>query len=154
MRPDFKDQAEAIIAQLPDQWDLIYWGWVYRCYLIFELCNGGPAVIAKTSHGWEQGYKPYMLASDLDSQPYRCYAAWNSFCYTVSPRGASKLIKLCRPIRDENGRLPLQNDLFAIYGIDAKMAAITTSLQAYVAIPPLAMQPYDPKNSDISPQKG
>ena len=146
---DFPCQAQSILASMPDDFDVMLWGWTFKCFMHCELIPGLRTVLIHTSQEPSPDERENFRKSDHYSQPCRCYAAWNSFAYTLSPAGARKLIDRCWPIRHENGKITARPENFPIYGVDAKLATILQDLSAWIAYPPLAFHPHDPSDTDM-----
>ena len=150
LHPTFAEQAHELLSLLPDQWDIMLWGYTHKCGLTLEAYRNGPPLRLWTANAEAKLYTDTFLAATFVSNPVRCYAAWNTFAYSVTPAGARKLLDTCWPIKAENGRIPGQQKLFPIYGLDAKMACLMNDLSTWIAWPPLAFHPHDPDDSNMN----
>jgi hypothetical protein len=65
--------------------------------------------------------------------------AFGTPCYTLAPKGAAKLLRLCLPLAPRRVAFPLLNREVDNTGIDIAMNAAYAELSAYVAFPPLAL---------------
>ena len=94
---------------------------------------------------------------------FKLLGAWGIVCYTISPRGAEKLLNLCLPIRQlplkpkysrpyrvkkQRWRYPVFND-----AIDCPMTAFYPEVEAYVSVPPLVLTPDDQEISTVQIRK-
>jgi GR25 family glycosyltransferase involved in LPS biosynthesis len=149
--PTFEWEADLILETLPDDWDIMFWGWTFATGLCLELAPDLRAVNIVTSDARPTDLIAAFKKSGAYPNPHRAWACYNSFAYSISAKGASRLLSLCSPIKDELGILRPSNTAVPIYGVDAKLACSLDQLEGYVAFPPLAIHLHDRTDTDMLP---
>jgi hypothetical protein len=76
--------------------------------------------------------------------------AFGTQAYSVSPSGAKKLISGCLPFRKRAIKFVQPGVSFWDEGIDGPMNAVYPEMNAYVCVPPLAVQD---RNLELSDRK-
>ncbi len=138
----FQTLAPQVIAQLPQDWDILSWGWNFDAPLVVELLPGiGSGVIQCNQDMLRQNLLRFQ-GLPLQPRPVRMLAFCGTLGYTVSPRGAAKLIGGCIPLRPLPGLIDLRTGK-GYYGIDLAMSALCQQVQAYACVPPLTVSPND-----------
>ena len=136
---NFEAQTQRLIAQLPPVWDIIYWGWNFDVPVVVDLLPGvGPVVMHCSQSSLRQGLQQFQ-ALDLSPRLMRLLRFCGALAYTVSARGAERLLRGCFPLMPD------------FYGIDLAMARLAPTMNAAVALPPLAVSPND--DSETQPER-
>ena len=148
-RGDFAAAAEALIAALPSDWDFVLWGWNFNSMLCVDLVAGvTPGILISDQDLLRANVDRFRAARDPASA-FRLLRAHGSPAYSVSPRGASKLLRLCLPIRSEDVPFPVVNQLARNDGIDMMMSLAYPQMRAFVSVPPLVASENWLENSTI-----
>jgi GR25 family glycosyltransferase involved in LPS biosynthesis len=140
--PDFPAHLESLCRTSSDQFDLVLWGWNLDSVLQADLAPDlpfastfDPAALRRSVEAWR--------AAPLDPLLLRLRRAFGSPGYTVTPRGARRLIEYCIPIRELSVRFAPFRKPFPNTGVDLAMNAAYDQLDAYVSFPPLLITPND-----------
>jgi GR25 family glycosyltransferase involved in LPS biosynthesis len=137
LHPAF-DACAAAAADLRPDFDLILWGWNFNSVLAGELFDGAPFAM-----GFDEAKMRHATAAFCNHRPaptlLRLHRAFGTLCYTLSPRGAAKLLALCLPLAPARVFFPLLNRESDNTGIDIPMNAAYPKIAAYAAFPPLAL---------------
>jgi len=137
LHPDFSRRAAAA-ADLQPGFDLILWGWNFNSILAGELFDGAPFAM-----GFDEGRMRQSIAAFRSTAPtptlVRLHRAFGTLCYTLSPKGAAKLLALCLPLAPARVFFPLLNRESENTGVDISMNAAYPEIAAYAAFPPLAL---------------
>jgi glycosyl transferase family 25 len=145
----FNEKARAVMKRLPPNWEIILWGWNFDSVLHVELGEGIPTSIMyfHAANG-----KPVTDFRTLTFEvlPLRLITAFGTVCYSLTPRGAQKLVAACFPLRNELLWVEGLRRKLCNFGIDVMMNKQYRDLQAYVAFPPLVWTDNDKTNSDIA----
>jgi glycosyl transferase family 25 len=145
----FETQAADLVSRLPQDWDLIYWGWNFDAPLIVELLPGVSHGVLHCSQEALRQQLARFQSLEIQPQALRMLSACGTLAYSVSARGASKLIGGCVPVRPIPGvRDPHTQGPF--YGIDLAMGMLFPSMNAYVCVPPLVVSPNDNSSTNQS----
>lgn len=147
----FAAKAPEVLARLPRDWDIIFWGWNFDSLLHVALLGGVKEAVMM--------FDPRPLGSrvadfqthDDSVQPLRLVNAFGLTAYTVSPAGAQRLLAACFPLANEPIPIPGLNRLLANISLDATMNRHYRALRAYACFPPLAWTENDKAASDVAP---
>jgi glycosyl transferase family 25 len=146
---NFERDALAILKELPDDTDIVYWGWNFDAKTAIELAPSIlPCITTLGRNALPQEIDVFQ-ATDLRPAICRLLRAMGIICYTVTPHGASRLRQLCLPVRDETWEFPECGLRIPNIGIDVGMANAIPTLRAYCSFPPLVMSLNDPAKSTI-----
>lgn len=151
VRDDFAAAATALLAGLP-AWDVVFWTWNLDWPLCFLPGEGqarawlqtDPYAIRGRFDDFKADARPALLA--------RLVSLAAAACYVVSPDGAARLLRLCLPIGRQPGDLYNDGSKAIAWingGIDVEISRHLPGLQAFVAIPPLAVAVNDLATSSI-----
>jgi GR25 family glycosyltransferase involved in LPS biosynthesis len=137
LHPDFSRCAAAAADIQPD-FDLILWGWNFNSVLAGDLFDGAPFAMA-----FDEARMGQSLAAFRSQRPtptlLHLHRAFGTLCYTLSPKGAAKLLALCLPLAPRRVFFPLLGRESDNTGIDIAMNAAYPQIAAYAAFPPLAL---------------
>ena len=135
----FEPLAEAVLASLPSDWDIVQWGWNFDSILAFDLLPGvSPCVGVFDQASLRANTAAYQWVP-LKPTTYRLQRSLGTLCQSVSPRGAAKLLQHCLPIRPMEAFYPVLNRVLPNTGIDSMMNELYPRINAYVCLPPLAI---------------
>lgn len=138
----FESEAQRVLSELPPDWDIVYWGWNFNAPLFLDLLPGVSAGALNCDQSSMAQRLTHFQALEVRSRPVRMLGACGTVAYTVSTRGAGKLIAGCVPLRPIPGvRDPHTQGPF--YGIDLAMSVLFPSMNAYACVPPLIVTPND-----------
>ncbi len=151
---EFLVVAPKLISTLPADWDLVMWGWNFDSILLYDLMPGISTCLAQfDQEQLRKSINQYQFAS---VEPYlvRLLRCFGTVCYSVSARGARRLLDFCFPLRPLFVSFPLISDAFPNNGIDIAMNAIYAELNAFAALPPLVVTANEHGTSTVLPQGG
>jgi GR25 family glycosyltransferase involved in LPS biosynthesis len=155
LRDNFVVAANVLLAGLA-RWDIVCWTWNLDWPLCFLPGDGLARAWLQTDPYAIRGRYDAFKADRSPVQPARLISLAATACYVVSPAGAASLLRLCLPI----GRVPadLYNDgslgiAWINGGIDVEMSRHFRALDAFVAMPPLAVAINDLTASSIRGQQ-
>ncbi|MBO6085913.1 MAG: glycosyltransferase family 25 protein, partial [Acetobacter sp.] len=96
---NFEEEHQRLLKTLPETWDIVLWGYCADSTLFYDLL---PGFSSCTAHFNQESlrknidlYSGRVVSGNL----FKLLGAWGIPCYTISPRGAGKLLNLCFPIR-------------------------------------------------------
>jgi GR25 family glycosyltransferase involved in LPS biosynthesis len=137
LHPDFS-RCAAAAAELRPDFDLILWGWNFNSVLGGELFDGAPFAMGFDEDRMRQSTIAFRAQSPTPTL-LRLHRAFGTLCYTISPKGAAKLLTLCLPLAPARVFFPLLNRESDNTGIDIPMNAAYPQIAAFAAFPPLAL---------------
>jgi GR25 family glycosyltransferase involved in LPS biosynthesis len=136
-RNDFHEQSKAVMAQLPQDWDLVMWGWNFDSILsLMSMAGVSPAIMVFNQDVLCENIANFQ-ASTTRSHPLGLDRCFGTVAYTISPAGARRFRQQCFPIRHFDLYFPVLDKELANSGIDIAMNAIYADTQSFAAFPPL-----------------
>lgn len=137
LNKDFEKKSRETILSLPKDWDLIVWGWNFDCPMQFVLLdNISPAFCSFKQSDIDENISHFQDLN-LKILPFRLQFCFGTPCYSVSPKGAKKLLASLLPLR--NFTLQLGDYMSPNKGIDIALVSQYNNLLSYVSVPPLAL---------------
>jgi len=137
LHPDFS-RCAAAAAELRPDFDLILWGWNFNSVLAGELFEGAPFAMGFDEERMRQSIMAFRAQRPAPTL-LRLNRAFGTLCYTLSPKGAAKLLALCLPLAPLQVFFPLLDRETDNTGVDIPMNAAYPQIAAYAAFPPLAL---------------
>jgi GR25 family glycosyltransferase involved in LPS biosynthesis len=137
----FQQKAEAILGQIGDQWDVIFWGYAFNpSYVWVEFgetrtkleCYGDRCYADETS-------LVRFRDQDVPVIPVRLMHVFGTLAYSVSPKGARAMLDYCLPLRNRLIEFPDAGVRTSDTSIDVALCGIYASLNAYICIPRLVI---------------
>jgi GR25 family glycosyltransferase involved in LPS biosynthesis len=138
-RNDFEYQSEKVIKMLPNDWDIILWGWNFNSILsLNEFSQVSPTVMLFSQKKMRNNIS--IFKSGLNATfPFRLDKCFGTPAYTISPNGAKKFKELCFPMVNFELFFPVLNKKISNSGIDIAMNKIYATTQSFVCFPPLVL---------------
>lgn len=149
LRQDFAAAYAHLQQQLPPTWDYIQLGYNFNSILDVAVA---PEISLKACFYphfcTEDRLKDYVQTT-LPPVALRLHGAFGTCAYAISPKGAEQLIQLCFPLKGITVKIPALNRIIKpAPSLDTIMNDYYRRLQAFCAVPPLAITPNDPTDSD------
>jgi glycosyl transferase, family 25 len=131
-------RAIELLAQM-DAWDIVLWGWNFDSILAAQLLPGLSKCVLIFDQNELRKNALDWRKSRVDARLYKLFRAFGLVCYSVSPRGAERLLHYTTPVRESPVFFPILNRVIANGNIDAMMNGAYPTLDAFVCFPPLAV---------------
>jgi GR25 family glycosyltransferase involved in LPS biosynthesis len=144
----FSEKAAKVMAKLPDDWDLIFWGWNFDSILHCEVIPGLKQGVMHFDPAPLFDKLDRFQEIDADPMPLRLFGAFGTLCYSVSPKGA-RLLDHCFPLKNELVPVPGLGRQLKNFSLDALMNKYYGVFKAFVSFPPLAWSENDKTTSDL-----
>jgi glycosyl transferase family 25 len=148
----FARRSAAVLDGLPEDWDIVLWGWNFDTVMVVDFLPGVSQAIVACDQEALRGRLSHFQQLDFDvaAQPLVC--AFGLMAYSVSPRGARKLLGNCLPLRPF--KLLIGGPSFTVENrsIDVVTNAYYPKLRAFVCFPPLVVSPNFRKSSLVQSQ--
>ena len=142
LRQDFAATVTHLLAQLPSPWEILLLGYNFDSILDVEIIPGVDLQGKFVSPWFTEGDRQAFLQTARQPTVLPLNNAFGSCAYAVSPQGAAKLINRCFPLTREPIGIPALNRiLYPAGSIDAVMNTHYRHLQAFCAVPPVAITP-------------
>jgi GR25 family glycosyltransferase involved in LPS biosynthesis len=146
---DFRNRAMELMSGLPNDTDIIYWGWNFDAHAAIEVIPGMPSCATTFGKNPQVGDIAAFQHARVSPSAYRLRRALGSVCYTITPIGARRLRQLCLPVKSEVWDFPEIKLRIANVGLDVGMANALPSIKAFCSFPPLVMSLNDAYQSTI-----
>ncbi len=150
LRHDFRDVLPPLVAQLPDDWEIVLLGYNTDSVLDLKLWGGGISL-----HGFFSVQYPTpaqlsdFAASKAPVGVHRLNNAFGICAYAISPSGAKRLISACFPMDNRLISIPAVGQSIRSFGLDCMMNAYYGRLSAYACFTPLVMPINDRSSSSV-----
>ena len=136
---NFVEETERLIKSLPDDWELVIWGWGFDAYMTFDLLPGYSHCTSTFDQETLRKRSQHFSAEQIESRLFRIRSGFGTIGYSISPRGARRLLDFCMPLRPMSLHYPGYPKPLPNTGIDNMMAQLYPHMAAYVAVPPLVV---------------
>jgi hypothetical protein len=137
-RVDFCNQQRAVLNSLPPEWDIILWGYIYNPLFVWLDFDFAKAELRPYDRKIPADFFS-IRRGDLAVRPIKLAHAFGLLSYSISPKGASLMLKGCLPLRDRLIDFPGAGIVINDEGIDCTLQAVYPSVNAYCCVPPLAV---------------
>jgi GR25 family glycosyltransferase involved in LPS biosynthesis len=135
----FEHRALELIRALPDDTDIVYWGWNFDAQTAIELIPGmSPWVTAFGKNPRPGEIAPFQNCA-ISPVAFRLLRAFGIICYTITPAGARRLRELCLPVRGETWDFLEIRLRMANVALDVGVCNALPRIKAYCSFPPLVM---------------
>jgi GR25 family glycosyltransferase involved in LPS biosynthesis len=147
LRRDFAEVHDAFAAVLASA-DAIFWSFNFDMHVAYRIPGMGTCTtIYSESHFHDEAHIAQFQAATARTALYRPERLWGVACYTVTPRGAAKLLERVMPLRNATVDFAYPTGLkqnstcnFPSLGIDSDLGLVhVKELDAWVAVPPIAI---------------
>ncbi len=135
---DFLAHASKLIDGLQPDWDIVLWGWNFDESMSFDIFPGVPC-LAHFSQGDLRALSDKIQKMDLAPALHKLRYAFGTVAYSVSPKGAKKLLALSVPNEPFLCRVPLFQLEVENTGTDSVMTVLYNQLNAFACVPPLVV---------------
>ncbi|WP_338699206.1 glycosyltransferase [Bradyrhizobium sp. 26S5] len=137
--PAFDEHRSAVLAQLPADWDVILWGYVYDPLFLWIDLGFSAAELR-----FYDRTEPFAWSDTSDGRPiyrpHRLRHAFGTQAYSISPRGASRLLSAVLPLKKQFIPFPGTPIVIEDQGIDGAMNTAYQAMRSFVCVPPLVVQ--------------
>jgi glycosyl transferase family 25 len=145
---DFAALAPAMIAELPNDWDIVLWGWNFDAPMSFDVLRGVPCLAHFSQSDLRKQWQ--TLQNDtIRPALHRLHYSFGPVGYSISPAGAKKILALAFPVKPFLYKVPRHNVEIENLSYDCVLAVLYNSLNAYVCVPPLVLTENDHSASTI-----
>ena len=146
----YSDKATGILAKLPSDWDIMLWGWNFDSILHVAVIDGVKQSIMRFESSPLGAKIPRFQDGDYDALPLRFLGGFGLVCYSISPKGARRMLDSCFPLKVETIGIPGLGRTLPNVHIDFLLNKYYHTMKAYVSFPPLVWTENDKANSDIA----
>jgi GR25 family glycosyltransferase involved in LPS biosynthesis len=149
LRNDFRATAADLLAGL-SEWDVVLWTNNFDWPVKIRPAPGvGPVVMQYDPEEARREFSLFPLATTRPTLT-RLVSAAGTGCYSVSPRGAARMLADCLPLgRISASYVAKPGFGWDNMGIDVEMSRHYNDWQAFLSLPPLAVAPNDQSSSTI-----
>lgn len=136
---NFAEEAGRILKNLPQDWDLMQWGYNFDTLVAFEVLDGSSVCYATFDQTRMRAALPSFHRQAVVSQSFRLCLSLGIPAYAVSPKGAARLLAFCLPLRRTQQYYPLLGRIFDNESIDFMLNSFHATASSHVAMPALAL---------------
>lgn len=147
---DFERHAADALKKVPETWDIIFWGINCGAHIAYAPIGGGEPRTMIVDRDSCRARLATFQGRPIAPVLYRLLQMAGTVCYSISPKGAAALTRLCLPLRPiirmTDG---VRREISGTLGVDLAMNEHYPRLQAFLCEPPLALSPNDPAKSTV-----
>lgn len=146
---NFEEQSNKLFGTIPEDWDLVLWGYNTDAYLTFRNAEIGFFCTSRFDHENLLKHQADFRKKSGEAILFGLLRAHGLIGYSISPSGISKMLSHVLPLRPMQTFYPGLEKNKDNTGIDDMMAACYDKLHAWVALPPLVLAKNDVANSTV-----
>ena len=153
---NFEPHAEELMKGLPQDWDIIFWGFNFDMFLCFDMLPGVSPCVATFNQEQMRAGTDAFQKRDIVPQAFKAIWVFGTSCYSISPRGAKVIKNKIVPLRPqviplpEAKGVPPYSPAWRTVGIDNSINAVHREINSYVCFPPLVISKNEPATSTIT----
>jgi glycosyl transferase family 25 len=151
----FEQRAGEVMKQLPQDWDVIFWGFNLDMFVCFDMLPGvSPCVATFDQERMRAGIGAFQSQA-ISPQAYRLIWAFGPCCYSISPKGASTIKRKILPLKPqiipfpEGKNVPPYSPQWRNVGLDNSLNAIHREINSFICFPPLVVSKNETSHSTI-----
>lgn len=154
LNKDFASKSSHMIDMLPNNWDIIFWGWNFDAVMRCEMFDGRHVDCYGHQDDLGTQIKSFQQ-SVIFPVPLKLIRAFGTLCYSISAQGAKNLGGSCFPLKDDLvyvegiGEKRKSRGMLRTRSLDVIMTKYYKDINAYVSFPPLAISENDHAQSDV-----
>lgn len=145
---NFAEESARLLASLGEDWDFVQWGYNFDTVLHYDMLPGLTSCAAVFDQAQMRGSIAVFQHRRVEGALYRLTRSLGTPGYSVSPRGAARLLAFCRPIRAMEIDFPLLGKR-PNFSLDFMMNGLYPRMQAYVCVPALVLTANDKTRSTV-----
>jgi glycosyl transferase, family 25 len=138
----FEENLTRLISNLEAEgadWDIVFWGWNFDSVLVAELVpKVSNCIVLADQNALRRNFANYG-AVNVTTNLYKLHNLFGTMCYSISPRGAERLLHFTLPIKETKVFVPGLNRTVKNTSIDIMMNGLYSKIDAFIAFPPLAL---------------
>jgi GR25 family glycosyltransferase involved in LPS biosynthesis len=148
---NFDEKSKALIDEVGTEWDLIQWGYNWDSYLDIRYPEkNGPVFRVGLLSEKEKFSEETFRNSNVNSKLFPLVSTFGMHAYTISPKGAKKLLQHYPRITDIYiDNINLLNQGYWALSLDMVLNSFYDKNECYVALPPLSYVVNDKQASVI-----
>jgi glycosyl transferase, family 25 len=149
----FEPRAEELLKTLPNDWDIIHWGFNFDMFLCFDMIPGVSPCVATFNQDQMRAGAAAFQKQAISPKAFKAIWIFGTCCYSISPRGAKTLKGKILPLRPQVIQLPEARSVppyspaWRTVGIDNCINAVHREVNSYVCFPPLVISKNEPAKS-------
>jgi glycosyl transferase family 25 len=145
----FEKDSASIINRLSPDWHMIFWGWNFDAFALFELLPGVSPFLAHFDQAQMRNGVDKFQSAIVSPRCFRLLAAFGIICYTISPSGAQTLLRLCTPVTNRPVPVPAVGRVYANKDLGIGVLEFLPKINAFASFPPIAISKNDHASSTL-----
>ncbi len=136
---NFREETARLLGALPAGWDYVQWGYNFDTCLTYDMLpDVSPCTATFDQERLRQAIGRFHTVA-IAGALYRLVSSLGIPGYTISPQGATRLLRACLPLRPMQSFYPGLNQWFGHRSIDFMLNTLHETHASYVAVPPLVV---------------
>ncbi|MDB5650971.1 MAG: hypothetical protein JWL62_2491 [Hyphomicrobiales bacterium] len=146
---DFVVKANELLDKVDGDWDILLWGWNFDAFLWVEMPERVGIAKIQCDETLLRHNIEHFMTQRVERVTLRLRHAFGIMSYSVSPKGARRLIDICLPLSNELVAFPDCGVVVENKTIDARMNLAFPQINGFVCFPPLAVSENKHERSNI-----
>ena len=152
---EFEVRAEELIKRLPEDWDMIFWGFNFDMFICFDMLPGVTPCVATFDQNLMRKGAATFQKLKIAPQVFKAIWVFGTACYSISPHGAKTLKNKILPLKPQVVALPEAKNIppfspnWRLVGIDNCINAVHREINSYVCFPPLVISKNERETSTV-----
>ncbi|HEX3860628.1 MAG TPA: glycosyltransferase family 25 protein [Stellaceae bacterium] len=139
----FQNVAPTIVSRLPSDWGIIKWGHNFNgCFLWLDL-EYSKSKVEFYNRSFSGDSRLQFQAMEFSWSPFKFDHSFGLMAYSISPLGASVMLRHCLPLRPRYISFPGTRVTIYDTGLDCAVNLAFPAMKAFVCMPPLALHDDD-----------
>jgi glycosyl transferase, family 25 len=148
----FERDAATLIDCLPADWHLLFWGWNFDAFAVFEMLPGVSPFLANFDQNQMRAGIEHFQSARVNPRAFRLLAAFGIVSYSISPAGARLLRQVLLPVRAAPVTVPAVGRRFANKDLSIALLDVLPRINAFASFPPLVITRNDHAISTVLPR--
>jgi len=151
----FEERADDLIKRLPNDWNIIFWGFNFNLFVCFDVLPGVSPCVATFSQEQMRREASVFQRQVITPGAYKARWVFGTCCYSISPWGAKILKSKILPLRPQTVPLPEAQSVppyrpkWRTVGIDNCINAVHSEINSFVCFPPLVISKNENQKSTV-----
>ena len=151
----FEERADDLIKRLPNDWNIIFWGFNFNLFVCFDVLPGVSPCVATFSQEQMRREASVFQRQVITPGAYKARWVFGTCCYSISPWGAKILKSKILPLRPQTVPLPEAQSVppyrpkWRTVGIDNCINAVHSEINSFVCFPPLVISKNENEKSTV-----
>jgi GR25 family glycosyltransferase involved in LPS biosynthesis len=131
---DFYDKQKEVMKNLPEDWDIITWGYNFDAILCIKIATGNVYINhVEPRESFDEEKLIGYQSQEINPELYKTQVYWGLCGYSISPKGAKLYKEKCFPLTDFI--MSFADKMISNQGLDTSMVKVHSESKSYFCFP-------------------